>query len=46
MGTREIYNSRNYVCLLDKVGSTHSGCIYNSRNYVCLLDEPRNRSLL
>ena len=39
-----IYNSRNYKCLLD---ICPPGCqlliIYNSRNYKCLLDHNRKR---
>ena len=34
-----IYNSRNYVCLLDLAVTDGVNVIYNSRNYVCLLDE-------
>ena len=33
-----IYNSRNYVCLLDTGENAERHPIYNSRNYVCLLD--------
>ena len=34
----QIYNSRNYICLLDRTHKKMTRNIYNSRNYICLLD--------
>ena len=33
-----IYNSRNYIVLLDAHRKTATADIYNSRNYIVLLD--------
>ena len=40
----KIYNSRNYIVLLDESGSeSTSREIYNSRNYIVLLDSASDR---